>query len=343
MKNILSIIILCFVFIQIQAQSFEVNPRFISVPKYANQTAISAIASPVEGALVYDIAQDKYAYYTGTAWVNFPAAAGGGGSSTAAIQVPSYADATAINAIASPVEGMLVYNTATDTYFMHSAATWNEINPASGLWTVNSGTAIGYVGSVAIGGGGGTGKLNVSNTNVSFSNPDITFQTNTAVSPSITIRGNGSSAAFMRQVVTLGTTAASSVQWSRSPVSGTEVFTPAFTVNGNGNARAEGFTRMGPSSVAAPTIKYKLFTGTTNSGSSSTGQSPIAFSHGVDAAKIVDVNGLILNSGGEYVTPSTSGSLFRIVYDANNLAVVVSHTSTNCQNRPFKVLITYIE
>lgn len=340
MKNILFILSLSFCFAQTYAQSFEINPRSISVPKYANQTAINAIPSPVEGALVYDIAQDRFAYYTGTVWTNFPSA--GGGGSTSAINVPSYADATAINAIASPSQGMLVYNNATDRYFVRNATSWAEVNPAANLWTAPNAGSQGYAGSIAIGtSAGGTGRLNINNTNASFTNPDITLQTNATVNNVIsTTASNRNSTIQFRQSFSLGTPAASFIRWINLQ---SNVLTNIFTVNGNGNARTEGFTRLGPSAAGAVAIKYRVYTGTTNPNSSSTNNSPISFPHGLDAAKIVEVSGLILNSSNEYVTPNSLGAIFRLEYDATNFTITVAHTSTNCMNRPFRVLITYHE
>lgn len=58
------------------AQSFSVDNRSLSVPRYANQAAItSANPTPTNGMLVYDNALNQYAYFNGSAWINFPAAA----------------------------------------------------------------------------------------------------------------------------------------------------------------------------------------------------------------------------------------------------------------------------
>ncbi len=60
------------------AQSFSVDSRSMSVPRYANQAAIiTAIPSPTNGQMVYDNALNQYAYYNGTAWTNFPSASSG--------------------------------------------------------------------------------------------------------------------------------------------------------------------------------------------------------------------------------------------------------------------------
>lgn len=55
------------------SQSFSVDSKSLSVPRYANQTAINtAIPSPTTGTLVYDNSLNQYAYYNGSAWTNFP-------------------------------------------------------------------------------------------------------------------------------------------------------------------------------------------------------------------------------------------------------------------------------
>lgn len=61
------------------AQSFSVDNKGLSVPKFADQAAINtAIPTPTTGTLVYDNALNQYAYYNGAAWTNFPAAPSAG-------------------------------------------------------------------------------------------------------------------------------------------------------------------------------------------------------------------------------------------------------------------------
>jgi hypothetical protein len=57
------------------SQSFSVDSKSLSVPRYANQAAINtAIPTPTTGRLVYDNSLNQYAYYNGTTWTNFPTA-----------------------------------------------------------------------------------------------------------------------------------------------------------------------------------------------------------------------------------------------------------------------------
>lgn len=55
------------------SQSFSVDSKSLSVPRYANQAAINtANPSPTTGTLVYDNSLNQYAYYNGSTWTNFP-------------------------------------------------------------------------------------------------------------------------------------------------------------------------------------------------------------------------------------------------------------------------------
>lgn len=79
MKTIFILLIFIIVslsgFSQSFSQSFSVDSKSLSVPKFADQAAIStAIPNPSTGTLVYDNALNQYTYYNGTTWVNFPAA-----------------------------------------------------------------------------------------------------------------------------------------------------------------------------------------------------------------------------------------------------------------------------
>lgn len=75
MKTIFILLIFIIVSLSGFSQSFSVDSKSLSVPKFADQAAIStAIPNPSTGTLVYDNALNQYTYYNGTTWVNFPAA-----------------------------------------------------------------------------------------------------------------------------------------------------------------------------------------------------------------------------------------------------------------------------
>lgn len=53
------------------SQSTTIDPRSLSVPRYASQTAITtAIPSPTVGMMVYNNASNQYAYWNGMAWTS---------------------------------------------------------------------------------------------------------------------------------------------------------------------------------------------------------------------------------------------------------------------------------
>jgi hypothetical protein len=72
MKIRLQIIILLISTLSVFAQqASEIDPKFIKLPRYADLTAINtAIPSPTQGMMVYNIGTASNWYYNGTAWTN---------------------------------------------------------------------------------------------------------------------------------------------------------------------------------------------------------------------------------------------------------------------------------
>ncbi|MFN3852362.1 MAG: beta strand repeat-containing protein [Spirosomataceae bacterium] len=69
--SILTSLFLCFSVSVFAQQAAEIDSKFIKIPRYANLTAItSAIASPTQGTIVYNIATASNWYYNGSAWTN---------------------------------------------------------------------------------------------------------------------------------------------------------------------------------------------------------------------------------------------------------------------------------
>jgi len=69
--SILTSLFLCFSVSIFAQQAAEIDSKFIKIPRYANLTAItSAIASPTQGTIVYNIATASNWYYNGSAWAN---------------------------------------------------------------------------------------------------------------------------------------------------------------------------------------------------------------------------------------------------------------------------------
>lgn len=132
------------------AQSFEANPTSVSVPRFANQTAISAaIPSPAAGTLVYNNTLNKFAFYDGSAWVNFPS----GNSTTPpttsnSVQIPVYAAFADLALITSPIaEGMIVYVTQDKQLYIRESGQWRPASP----WQISGLNTQYPVGNVFIG------------------------------------------------------------------------------------------------------------------------------------------------------------------------------------------------
>lgn len=130
MKRIYGVLLLLTFCTQLMAQSVEVNPTSINIPRYANQTAITtAIPNPSPSTIVYDNSLNRYAYYNGSVWVNFPSVSGTTPpSSSSTLQLSTYTNLVAIQNISSPVEGMLVYNLETQEVFYRNNANWIAVN-----------------------------------------------------------------------------------------------------------------------------------------------------------------------------------------------------------------------
>lgn len=309
------------------AQSFEANPRFMTVPKYANQTAITtAIPSPTEGMLVYNIALDQYAYYNGSAWVNFPSASGGGGSS---LGIPVYANLAAVNAIASPAVGWLVYNTEQEHVMVYTSTGWKSL---SRTWLANANnTKIRYMrGQVQLGNPTSTrlpGKLWINYNTSGLNAPHLAL-----VSPSNNIMRFTDGVGNLLQTTTYNTSAAAAkVEWHHLQGS---TLTPMMTIFGDGDATIEGFSKLGGTTADVPAIKTRLLTAVTSSTATTT------IAHFLTPAKIIGVNAVI-EDGLTYVLPNDGSVLYRVSIAGAN--VQLTNVPTTLRNKNAKVYITYIE
>nr|MBK9651130.1 hypothetical protein [Bacteroidota bacterium] len=101
-----------------------------------------------------------------------------------------------------------------------------------------------------------------------------------------------------------------------------------------------GFTKLGSD---APAVKMKKYTGNT----AATANGNINFAHGLNQAKILSVEVLVLQSGGTLYPPensTSSGAYYH--YFVTSTSVYISNdasNSANMLNRPYRVLITYEE
>lgn len=326
MKNILFIIIFLKATLGF-SQSFEANRNFVRVPRYANQAAINtAIPTPTEGMLVYDSALDQYAFFNGTAWTNFPSASGPVGTS---IGVPTYANLAAINAIASPAVGWLVYNTDLGQLMIRTSTGWTTLSKG---WVQTASDRLSYVnGSVTIGDATSTlpGKLILTRTSNNSS-----FQTFSSFG---VYRYSDANASIYQSMNYDGTPRLSPLQFRHQAGSATP--TPMMSIFRNGDLHLEGFAKIGGSAADVPAIRNKLMTGTLSS-SSLTSSIP----HGItDPNKIISINLIIENSGifsghNSFFQTSVWNSLH---VEAGNV-LFRSSTSSN-SGRLFKLYITYIE
>lgn len=326
MKNILFIIIFLTANLGF-SQSFEANRNFVRVPRYANQAAINtAIPTPTEGMLVYDSALDQYAFFNGTAWANFPSASGPAGTS---IGVPTYANLAAINAIASPAIGWLVYNIDLGQLMIRTSTGWTTLSKG---WVQTASNRLSYVnGSVTVGEVTSTlpGKLILTRT----SNTAM-FQTSSAFG---VYRYSDANASIYQNMNFNATPSLSSVQWRHQ--AGTATPTPMMSIVRNGNIELEGYAKIGGSATDVPAIRNKLITGTLSSSSFTS-----SIAHGItDPNKIISIN-LIIENNGIYSTHNSffQTSLYNSLHvDAGN--VLFRSSTSNNDGKPFKLYITYIE
>jgi hypothetical protein len=353
MKNILKIFVfLVFISECIGQQAVLLDNKFVTIPKYANQTAINAIASPAEGAMVFDIAQDKFAYYTGSAWVSFPAAATPP-SNTAGILVPTITNTTELNAapLNTAANGSMVFHTNATRYYLRANAQWQEVNPSALFWTVSGNLITNTTHAIDIGTNSTSNSANVtiSNQNASATNPDITFQSPNITTSNTNVRYVGRSGttnnSIFTQDISHNNTRFAEMDWLYTNASNTTstIFTAGAESAGN---RFYGFTNIGSGS---PAVKIVLYTGTTNATAGVT----TTFAHGLTASKIIDVTCIVTSVFGgatayiinsEGVIPDGNNS-YKVTFDGTNFNIVPTPTPSTVLSRingkTYKLLVTY--
>jgi hypothetical protein len=336
MKNFFTILLLSLSYWGL-AQSFSVDGKSMQVPRFANQTAINtAIPTPAEGMLVFNNALDQFAYHTGTAWVNFPSAGGGGSAYTTHVPINTYANATAINAIASPVAGMLVYNLATNEVWFRGSS-WLAFPTATTPWATTDDN-ITYV---------GTGKtLAAGASTYAFPTALVTFngtgETNT--SPVMMVQsfaGNQNRIRYeagnryQEQVFTHSSTPTDAkIEWiagETSPAATRRSFEIKGDGNFTGNKTAFGGATSG--TPYSPAISTLTFTGTT----SNTLNANTLFSHGLSAARILDVKVQIFDGTSLYA-PRGYGA-FGVYFDGTYVFINVNNNTF--LNKTYVAYVTY--
>ena len=117
----------------------------------------------------------------------------------------------------------------------------------------------------------------------------------------------------------------------------------ALVVYKNGDTEISGYTQLGKTSEAAPSIKMKKLTGT----SSSTQNTWVNIPHGLAQNKIIAVNIIMYGTGGVNYPPSyTFQTGLQYDYQVTSTFIVVINSNGNSGNilsKPFTILITYEE
>ena len=311
------------------AQSFSVNPKSMSVPRYANQAAITAaIPSPIEGQMVYNNGLDLLAYYNGTAWTNLPPTGPAGPLWT-------------INAA-----GLIAANQG-----------------YNGIEVLNI-TAVGSHGTLArplinADGGGTTffrfgrpqGNWAISEEVVTTPNPStssVNWRYNDNASPQAATHLFGYSANTFNVTGALNATGAGTVGGD-------------LTINGFTKLSNDATTTTAGVTKSSPAIKTLLLTGSLTSGASPESNVSLltTVAHTLNYSKIIDikvlVNGVGIN-GGFLVEPNfvdsrgvVTGLQYSTYNDGNNVYIIRNSTNSNNikpvagnTTATYRIFITYI-
>ena len=267
--------------------------------------------------------------------------------------VPRYADLTAINtAIASPQQGMLVYNIATQSYWFRNSSAWTNLAAAvSGSQWTNFGNDItnNNSGGVSIGNVLGSGGSKFLVNNSTHGTAINAFQYNN--NPTLTIFNNydqgpallGANAIYGNSRIGIGVVGATTNGYGGYFISGTSTSSKALVADGP--VDLNGFTKLG-NDAATPKIKMKKLTGTTP-----TSANPNSFTylpHGVTGSKILSISVIVSDGGYQYLPHSPNiGAIYTVdvnpIQSAIAIGVKDATSSANVMGQPIKVLITYEE
>ena len=362
------------------SQSFSVDPRSMSVPRYANQATITtAITAPTEGMLVFNNALDLFVYYNGTTWVNFPAQSSGQTNpidSTriiSAARIPSLQALKMAGAIAAPgitpigrLFNIQSYGqTSTGSILsgeisFRAPAAFSSFNSASDIvFSTKSIASVPLVDRMMIDRDGRFSFGAIPSPYTSRAMVDFNFDTGTDEFPTLLIRG-GSSQSVIRyssspsgvlshgiiQTNFMGSStnaaANAGIAWKHyNDAVSPAVSTPMMSIAGTGNLTVHGFTKHGGSTAFFPATKVALLTG-----SLATSGLTTTFVHGLDATKIIGYQ-IIVNGGSTtdlFVSDNNpaTGLTFSSSYDATNF--FINRSSTNGATlvaKGFKIMVTY--
>ena len=153
MKNILIFSFLMLFSVATFAQRATViDPSFMTVPRYADLTAINtAIASPQQGMLVYNIATQSYWFRNSSAWTNLAAAVSGSQWTTSGNDIYSSNSGNVGIGTLTPGGKLEVEQNSSD-----NAMTIHNFGSGAGILSQTFGTATSIIG-IASGSSAGTG------------------------------------------------------------------------------------------------------------------------------------------------------------------------------------------
>jgi hypothetical protein len=249
--------------------------------------------------------------------------------------VPRYANEMAISAaIATPQQGMLVYNIATQSYWFRNASAWTNLAAAvSGSQWTTTGNDIrnNNSGSIGIGVLPGASPYNAT-LNISGG----LDKTGIYVTTSSTRHPAGSFAGDVYGIEVVG--GHTGGYFTALSPSGYSLYT------GNGKIELNGFTKIG-AGITAPSIQTKKLTGTTPNSMNPGTWTFVA--HGIaNASKILSISVIVTDGTYQYLPHSSeSGILFTVNVDGGTIAVGVKDIakSGTVMNKPIKILIVYEE
>ena len=229
------------------------------------------------------------------------------------------------------------------------------------LWTASGSDITFYTGLVGIGNGNSGVSANLDIYNVAATDAIPQLGLDAGVTGINITRFSGTGGSFggklYETVITGSTNTAASVAWkhTNTDFNGTLTTTPMMTLTGAGNMTVNGFTKLGGTGADVPSIKQKYLTGSTNS-SASVFTTLIA--HGLDVAKIISMDVLVV--GFNNVSPptntwyapgyrgsnniSTLANEYWAYFDATNITIERSSTQgQNLVNKNYRIVITYIQ
>jgi hypothetical protein len=343
------------------AQSFSVDSKSLTVPRYANQAAITtAIPTPIEGMLVFNNALDVYSYYNGTAWVNFPTQTNPIDSTRiiSAARVPSLQALKTAGTISAPsaatagrIFNIQAYGQTSATasalsgeISFRATQAFNANNSGSDLVFSTRGAAAPLTDRMMIHQDGRFGFGSISTAGyIPSGNMDLNFLNNSEAVPTLHLRGsttiirysrnatNGPGAGIVHtNTINNNTAAGAFMAWKHYDDTVIPVAqTPMMTLTGEGNLTVNGFTKMGGSGTDVPAIKTKYFTGTMTTANGGWPAASYDIAHGLTFSKIISMSVLVTGASNITIAENSSfvGYQYLAYFDNSNIKLIRSSAS----------------